>query len=124
MTADQMPELDKCPFCENKQFGLHVAQEKQRKTVTCMGCGASAGINVWNTRATPPKSQGVIWENVVELCHALTLARGIISVWCKDAPKENLSDWDRKWEASNKALVTIQEATRQHPRAAATDGVE
>lgn len=101
MTADQMPDE------------LYVFTSQQGERITYHASTDSDTCGTKYTRATPPKYQGVVWENVVELCHALTLARGIISVWCKDAPKENLSDWDIKWEAANKAVVAIQEATRQ-----------
>ncbi len=49
-------ELKACPFC--KSSDLHIQQELQHKTVTCISCGASAGLNIWNTRPTVTPADG------------------------------------------------------------------
>lgn len=68
---------------------------------------------------TPAQAQGE--SALLDLCNALTLANGIICVWAKGAPLENISDWGKLWAKANKSLPTLQAALSHAPEVVSSE---
>lgn len=47
----QAPELKPCPFCGCKDVAYEICSEGGDDSALCLGCGATAVVEAWNTRA-------------------------------------------------------------------------
>lgn len=66
-----MTELPPCPFCQSEAYEIAGSEQMHpvERMAKCIGCGASAPLTLWNTRA-PVFSKDDVEKVARELCAA------------------------------------------------------